>query len=224
MGVEYMANKDPAFLFYSGDFLVGVSDLTMEERGQYITLIALQHQKGHLSKRAIDLSIPNISDFVLAKFQTDKNGCYYNARVEEEIKKRENYTKSQREKVLKRWGKNTEEYTEVSSEDIPRYIPTENENKNEIKDIDNNLYNLNTDENAIKNIDNNLYNLFLILYDLYPKGKIKNLSLDAFLKSGINESNFEQVKTALENQIHADVFFPLMHMWIKQRRWEKEII
>ena len=34
-----MANKDPAFLFYSSDFITGCMGLTMEERGQYITLI-----------------------------------------------------------------------------------------------------------------------------------------------------------------------------------------
>ena len=46
--------KDPAFVFYTGDFLTGVIDMTMEERGQYITLLCLQHQKGHFSKKTLD--------------------------------------------------------------------------------------------------------------------------------------------------------------------------
>jgi len=49
--------KDPAFLFYSSDFLSGITDLTMEERGQYITLLCLQHQKGSLSEKTIRLSV-----------------------------------------------------------------------------------------------------------------------------------------------------------------------
>ena len=94
-------NKDPAFLFYSSDFLVGVSDLTMEERGQYITLICLQHQKGHLSKRNIDIAIPNVSQYVLDKFKIDEEGNYYNVRTEEEIEKRQRYIKAQRENGAK---------------------------------------------------------------------------------------------------------------------------
>ena len=70
--------KDPAFLFYSSDFLTGVSDLTMEERGQYITLLCLQHQKGHLSKKAINIATANATADVLAKFDIDNNGNYFN--------------------------------------------------------------------------------------------------------------------------------------------------
>jgi hypothetical protein len=84
--------KDPAFLFYPKDFLLGVANLTMEERGQYITLLCLQHQNGHLSKKTIwlalgsDLVIEN-SD-VLKKFSVDVQGFYYQHRLEEEIEKR----------------------------------------------------------------------------------------------------------------------------------------
>lgn len=88
--------KDPAFLFYSSDFLTGCIDLTMEERGQYITLICLQHQKGHLAEKTIRLSVGNISDDVLKKFQTDDNGLLYNQRIEEEIEKRRNFNDSRR--------------------------------------------------------------------------------------------------------------------------------
>jgi len=34
--------KAPAFQFYAQDFLTGVMDLTMDERGLYITLLARQ--------------------------------------------------------------------------------------------------------------------------------------------------------------------------------------
>ena len=47
--------KDPAVLFYTADFLIGVSDLTDEECGKYIKLLCLQHQKGHLSEKQICL-------------------------------------------------------------------------------------------------------------------------------------------------------------------------
>lgn len=88
--------KDPAFLFYSSDFLSGVTDLTMEERGQYITLLCLQHQKGPLSEKTIRLSVGSVSVDVLAKFSKDEQGNYINRRLEEEVQKRLEFTESRR--------------------------------------------------------------------------------------------------------------------------------
>lgn len=88
--------KDPAFLFYSSDFLNGVSDLTMEERGQFITLLCLQHQKGTLTDKTIRLSLGSVSVDVLSKFSKDKDGNYFNERLNEEIEKRIQFTESRR--------------------------------------------------------------------------------------------------------------------------------
>ncbi len=57
--------KDPAFLFYAQDFLVGCSDLTLEERGQYITMLCLQHQKGFVTEKTIRLTVGSVSVDVL---------------------------------------------------------------------------------------------------------------------------------------------------------------
>ncbi len=83
--------KDPAVLFYSSDFLTGVGDLTMQERGQYITLLCLQHQKGRLSQKVIDINTPGVSQDVLSKFQKDDQGRYYNKRLMEETMRRADY-------------------------------------------------------------------------------------------------------------------------------------
>jgi len=84
--------KDPAFLFYSADFLTGVADLTMEERGQYITLLCLQHQKGELSEKTIKLAVGNVSDDVLSKFTKLENGNFINKRLLNEMVKRDKFT------------------------------------------------------------------------------------------------------------------------------------
>ena len=94
-------SKDPAFLFYSSDFLNGVSDLTMEERGQYITLLCLQHQKGSLSEKTIRLSVGSVSVDVMKKFIKDEEGNYYQERLKEEIQKRANFTESRRNNGFK---------------------------------------------------------------------------------------------------------------------------
>lgn len=88
--------KDPAFLFYSSDFLNGVADLTMEERGQFITLLCLQHQKGTLTEKTIRLSLGSVSVDVLSKFSKDQDGNFFNERLQEEIEKRIQFTESRR--------------------------------------------------------------------------------------------------------------------------------
>jgi hypothetical protein len=80
--------KDPAFLFYASDFLTGVSDLTMKERGQYITMLCIQHQKGYVSSKWLSINITDASSDVLTKFSIDENGNYFSDRLSIEIDKR----------------------------------------------------------------------------------------------------------------------------------------
>jgi hypothetical protein len=87
-------SKDPAILFYTGDFLNGCTDLTFEERGQYITLLCLQHQKGHLSEKTIRLSVGSVSVDVLKKLSKDETGNYFNERMELEMQKRSHFLDS----------------------------------------------------------------------------------------------------------------------------------
>jgi len=93
--------RDPAFLFYSSDFLTGCASLTMEERGQYITLLCLEHQLGRLSEKTIRLSVGSVSVDVLEKFKHDENGLLYNERLEIEIEKRSNFIDTRRTNGLK---------------------------------------------------------------------------------------------------------------------------
>ena len=129
--------KDPAFLFYSGDFLNGIIDMTMEERGQYITLLCLQHQKGHLSEKTIRFILGSVSVSVLNKFQQDNEGLYFNKRLESEISKRANYVESRRENG-KKGGRPKKPYGLAQQ----NHMGNENENENkdkkegEIKDKD----------------------------------------------------------------------------------------
>ncbi len=91
MGNTKNNNGDPAVLFYTSDFLSGVMDLDMEERGQYITLLCAQHQKGHLSEKTIILLVGSCSESVLKKFKIDEDGLYFHPRMDIEIAKRLTY-------------------------------------------------------------------------------------------------------------------------------------
>ena len=101
--------KDPAFLFYSSDFLSGTMLLTDEVVGQYIKLLCLQHQKGHLKEKDM-LNICKIYDEdIFSKFKKDKEGNYYNERLEYESNKRKAYSESRRNNRKKKDEKETYE-------------------------------------------------------------------------------------------------------------------
>lgn len=123
--------KDPAFLFYSSDFLAGVQDLTMEERGQYITLLCLQHQKGHLSDKIISLAVADAAADVMAKFRHDPAGLWYNVRLDEEIEKRKVHTQKQQERAINGWKKRKNDAAAQAAADAAA-LPLEDENENTI--------------------------------------------------------------------------------------------
>ena len=98
-------NKDPAVLFYTSDFLSGCALMDMRERGQYITLLCLQRERGHMTMQEIIRAVKKPSDEVMSKFQKDEDGKYFNHRMELEIEKREKHCQRQRENISKRWNK-----------------------------------------------------------------------------------------------------------------------
>jgi hypothetical protein len=134
--------KDPAFLFYTSDFLSGVVDLTMEERGQYITLLCLQHQKGFLNEKTIRLCVGSVSVDVMSKFKQSEDGNYYNERLLEEVEKRKFFIDSRRENGLKGGRPKASDkpsgYPNAEASEIPNGEPKKNlrENENENENID----------------------------------------------------------------------------------------
>lgn len=126
--------KDPAFLFYSGDFLAGVQDLTMEERGQYITLLCLQHQKGHLSEKIIRLAVADAAADVMAKFRQDENGLWFNSRLQIESEKRVAHSEKQRKRAIEGWETRKSKATAYTTADAAA-LPLENVNRNRNENV-----------------------------------------------------------------------------------------
>jgi len=81
--------KDPAFLFYSSDFLTGTMTMTDEQVGKYIRLLCLQHQKGILSENDM-IFICKSDESIYSKFIKTPDG-YFNQRLREEAEKRANF-------------------------------------------------------------------------------------------------------------------------------------
>ena len=116
--------KDPAFLFYSNDFLTGTFTMTDKQVGQYIRLMCLQHQNNRLTEKQMLTVCKKRDPEVWSKFKQDEDGLYYNERLESEVQKRAAYCEKQRQRVLKRWNK------DGSTDGNTTVLPLENENVN----------------------------------------------------------------------------------------------
>lgn len=132
--------KDPAFLFYSEKFLTGVLTMNFEDRGKYITILALMHQQGRMNEETIRFLVGSISDNLRNKFKVDEQGNWYNEKLEEEAEKRKKFAESRKENGKKGGRKPNAE---------PNGLPKENLSININIDKD-----INTDSNSFGKSEN----------------------------------------------------------------------
>lgn len=92
--------KDPAFLFYPGDYISGTMYLDFECKGAYMDLLMLQFQKDHMTlhmiKQVLGHKFEHIWSLISDKFQ-EKDGLYWNERLRIEKEKRIKFCNSRRE-------------------------------------------------------------------------------------------------------------------------------
>jgi len=91
--------KDPAFLFYPGDWMGGTATFTRSHKGAYMDLLMAQFNYGHMSlqdiKNILNADFEEMWESKLKfKFILDENGLYYNERLEFEKEKRRKFTES----------------------------------------------------------------------------------------------------------------------------------
>jgi len=89
-------SKDPAFLFYSSDWISGTMFLSAEQKGKFIDLLCAQHQKGRLRKKDMLHICKTYDEDVFSKFSQDGDGLYYNEKLEFEQNRRKAYSESRR--------------------------------------------------------------------------------------------------------------------------------
>jgi uncharacterized protein YdaU (DUF1376 family) len=99
-------SKDPAFLFFPGDWLGGTMTFTRSHKGAYMDLLMAQHSNGHMSLQ--DIKIVLGLDFdemweskLKTKFHQDSEGKYFNQKLENEINKRKSFTESRNRNLKK---------------------------------------------------------------------------------------------------------------------------
>ncbi len=123
--------KDPAVLFYTQDFLVGTLTMTDEQRGKYIYLLCLQHQKGKLTLSDLKSKLNEEDIEVANRFPLQSDGFYYNERMYQEAIKRKNYTESRRN--------NRKKKDDVDILHIRKSYVNRMENENEDVNVNDNL-------------------------------------------------------------------------------------
>lgn len=199
--------KDPAVLLYTQDFIVGTLTMTNEQRGKYIMLLCLQHQKGKLTE--IDLrQYLNEEDIVVAeKFIQASDGFYYNERMQMEIENRKVRTESSRNNGMLggRPKKETQKKPMGFDRDKPnvtylkaRYNPTGNANEIEAgADIEN---------DPVIEYENNINSNIKPKYKKILKGLLQVENKQLFNNSweDMNEIGFEII--AENNGWDIDVF------------------
>lgn len=189
MKEEYV-NKDPAFLFYSSDFLTGTMFMSDTQIGKYIKILCTQHQKGHLSEKDMLKICKRYDKDIFEKFVKDEDGKYYNIRLEKEITKRREYSKSRSDN-----RKNKISFENICFSYV-KHMENENENIN-INDIS--YITSYIDNNKLNNIIN-----LLIEYLNYRKSiKLPNTKevideLIEFLKSYDKDEQEKIIKEAIK--------------------------
>ena len=210
--------KDPAFLFYSADFIVGTYEMTDEQVGRYIRLMCLQHQKGHLSESVV-LSVMGgeIDREVIGKLKRDDDGLYYNERLDEETSKRRKYSES---RAKNRKGDAVSKSYDKHMSNICNSYDEHMENEN---------VNVNKDVNSTTNKD-----IYPILFDAfwqaYPKKVGKADALKAFAKLKPDNELMQTILAAIAQWIKTDQwskdnrqYVPMPATYIRGRRWEDEL-
>jgi len=82
-----MAKKDPAFLLYASDFMMGTAFFSNEQVGKYIRLLCAQHQHGGIIDKSSFNSLVGNDELLKSKFIECEYG-FYNERLADEMEAR----------------------------------------------------------------------------------------------------------------------------------------
>ena len=143
--------KDPAFLFYSSDFLTGTYFLNDAQVGKFIRLLCFHHQKGRLTKEHMIKICTTYDKDIFDLFTQDENGLYFNERLESEVNRRKKYSESRRNNRKKKT--NNESPVLNISKTYDQHMETVTE----------------TETKAITKTKTELYPTFEDFWDLYDK-------------------------------------------------------
>lgn len=123
-------SKDPAFLFYTQDFVTGTMFMTNEEVGVYVRLLCAQHQHGGIipapSFNRMSDQFPSVKE----KFIETEDG-FFNERLMKEITLRAKKSTNLSANACKRWEMHKQKKSQSNAIASALQMPSEDENENE---------------------------------------------------------------------------------------------
>jgi hypothetical protein len=190
--------KDPAFLFYSSDFLIGTYEMTDAQVGQYIRLLCLQHAKGHLGEFVMTSAMGGrFDETVASKFLVDEERRYYNERLDQEINRRKSYSESRAKNRMSRSiGTHEEHMNDICETDV-EHMETETICTNNTTNLDKTV----TKKGVIGGNKTAIENRFNDLWALYPRKQGRADALKSYekaVKAGVTD---EAIKQGIQNYV-----------------------
>ncbi len=129
---HYNMAKDPAFLFYYQDFIVGTSDMSNEEVGAYIKCLCIQAAKGGITEKHMKniCNSHEVHNLIKSKFIfNDEIKLLENVRLKTEIEKRKLYSQSRANN--RKGDKNKQNHMNNISKTYVKHMENENVIENE---------------------------------------------------------------------------------------------
>lgn len=142
-------SKDPAFLFYSSDFLTGTMFMSNEQIGIYIRLLCSQHQHGGLIDKTSFNSLVGSNDIVRLKFIETESG-FYNERLAFEMDKRNKKSNNLSQTAKDVWAKRKAEKNTIVLQSYNKRNTKVKENDTNVIRIENETEDININENINK--------------------------------------------------------------------------
>ena len=201
-------SKDPAFLFYSSDFLTGTFTMSNEQVGKYIRLLCLQHQKIELTEKDMLNICKTYDEDIYSKFEYI-DGLYYNKRLRDESIKRKEYSESRKKNRKKKDMSNI-------CQTYDSHMENENENVNE---------NINKDKIVLKKFNFSDLNGLPIQYIQSTREQLKiqkQLQLDEKTISSMWEAFKLQYLNGKESYKNEDEVYKHFINWIKKQNFNNE--
>jgi len=122
--------KDPAFLFYPGDFLTGTMFMSNEDIGIYVRLLCAQHQHGGFISKDNFNSLSAGKYVIIKKFIEAEEG-FFNERLMAEMHKREKKSSNLSKNAKIRWDKHRDAIaSKNNANEYATHMPIEDRNRN----------------------------------------------------------------------------------------------
>ncbi len=199
-------SKDPAFLFYPADYIIGTIGMSFEEKGAYMELLMMQFSRGHMTSLMIGQVVGQLWDKIKDKFVQDENGLWYNERLEMEKMKRISYTESRRNNMSGINQYSTKDKNKQGH--MTSHMKDENENKDD---------NEKGDEKGKVT--------FEMFWDLYDKKVDRAVAESKWNK--LNQKEQQDIMTFLPDYLASTpekAFRKNPATFLNRRAWENEII